>query len=270
MGCRMALDFDVMRSIPRLSILGSLLSMAVLVTPSDLTAQAVDESSSPLAQVADTSFRHDLHTDFGCLDCHAMQADHGALLVADVSDCRSCHHVRERDRGCAACHQEGELDDVVYPRDVTFDLSVRDEPQERDVAFSHEPHEETECVQCHVGDDPVLSPVDLDCGSCHEEHHVATLSGCMECHVDPGADVHTLDVHETCSGSGCHLDPPFEVSPPTRTGCLWCHEDMTDHEPDGQCVDCHLPVGGTNRWESATGPGPLAEISHRRYLHVPH
>lgn len=267
----MRLDYDPMRLILRLVLVGSLLgAMGVGVTPALAQVEDASSSASPLAQVADTSFRHDLHTDFGCLDCHAMQADHGALLVADVSDCRSCHHVRERDRGCAACHQAGELADVVYPRAFTLAISVLDEPVEREVGFAHEPHEERECVECHVGDDPVLSPAELDCGSCHEEHHLATASECMACHREAPEDAHPLNVHETCSGSGCHVDPPFEVPVPTRTGCLWCHEDMTDHEPDGECVDCHLSVGSLHASGSTlTSPARLPDVFAGTYLHVP-
>lgn len=223
------------------------------------------------AQVPDASFRHDLHTELGCLDCHAMQADHGALLVADVFDCRSCHHVRERDRGCAACHRTGELSDDVHSRTLTFDLSVLDEPVDRLLEFSHESHEERECAECHVGGDATLTPSDLDCASCHQEHHVATSSGCMECHRDPGGEVHTLEVHETCSGSGCHVAPPFDASPPTRTGCLWCHEAMTDHRPERRCVDCHFPVGGGQPAQAMSAdPGRLPVLLRSGYLHLPH
>jgi hypothetical protein len=56
--------------------------------------------------------------------------------------------------------------------------------------------------------------------------------------------------HVTCSGSGCHQDPPFDNGlPRTRAVCLVCHQDMKDHQPGRVCVDCHtLPSpGGAGR-----------------------
>ena len=235
-----------------------------------LPAQTSVPSSNSLTQVADTSFRHDMHEDFSCLDCHTMEVGHGTLLVVDVSDCRSCHHVRERDRGCEACHQAGELDDVVYPRDYTFDLTVLGGPVERRVDFAHALHVSRECAECHVGPGPALGSAVVDCGGCHEEHHRPTASGCMQCHRDPGAPAHTLEVHQTCSGSGCHVDPPFEVPPPTRTGCLWCHEDMRDHEAGEPCTDCHLAADESGEpSRSVLAPAPrLHGDFGARYLHL--
>lgn len=216
----------------------------VLVTsawPQGVGAGAIPFAPPP--QVVDTAFRHDRHTSFACQDCHAMQEGHGALLIEDVADCRSCHHVRQRvDRECAACHRAEELGNVVYPQERVVALSVRDGPEERDLRFSHAPHEGRECVECHVGG-PTLTVADLDCQACHEEHHVDTNPGCMSCHRDPPEDAHPLRVHETCTGSGCHTDGPIEVPPRTRVGCLWCHQDRVDHEPQGRCVDCHIVSG---------------------------
>lgn len=251
-----------------------IIRLVVLVLASALPGAAPTLAQSPsrsLAQVADTSFRHELHQEFTCLDCHRMRPDHGELLVADVSDCRSCHHVRVRDRGCDACHQAAELARTTVSRDFTFVLSVLEEPAERRVDFSHGVHASRECAECHGGPGPTLAPRVLDCGSCHAEHHRSTASGCMQCHRQPDEAAHTFDVHETCSGSGCHTDPPFAESPSTRTGCLWCHGEMIDHEPGQNCVDCHVLVG-VERPAAAAVPASdgLHEEFGVRYLHVPH
>jgi hypothetical protein len=194
-----------------------------------------------VTQVADSSFRHDRHEDFTCLDCHSMGAGHGALRVRDVTDCRGCHHVTERaNRPCSHCHEPEELGAIVYQRERVLPLSVADAPVRRRIDFSHAIHEEVECTACHA-DGPSLAVPDLDCGTCHEEHHVDTRSECMTCHRPAPPGAHPLEVHETCSGSGCHVDPPFEVPPRTRVACLWCHEDKADHHPEeASCVACHF------------------------------
>jgi hypothetical protein len=226
---------------------------AVTVRPPELaaavtaaTAAATLPTAPAPAQVADTAFRHDRHATLRCLDCHDMRVGHGALLVRSVADCRGCHHVPERvgmGRDCAACHQVQELRNVVYPQERVVTLSVRDAPDDRELRFSHAAHDERPCVACHM-DGPSLAVPSLDCQGCHEEHHSPSNPGCMGCHREPPEDAHTLQVHATCSGSGCHADPPFQAPPRTRVGCIWCHEDKVDHEPQGRCVDCHFVSRG--------------------------
>jgi hypothetical protein len=80
----------------------------------------------------------------------------------------------------------------------------------------------------------------LDCQSCHEQHHVSAISGCSECHQAPPSSAHPMVVHVTCSGSGCHQNSPVQATPRERTGCLWCHLEQTAHEPEEECVNCHL------------------------------
>lgn len=140
-------------------------------------------------------------------------------------------------RDCGACHEGADRDDV-YLLSRTFTPTVAEEPSIRELPFRHDAHEELECVGCHTGG-PSLSVPDLDCRSCHEEHHAAS-SDCSQCHRSPEPEAHEEAAHLTCSGAGCHEDVPIEGSPRTREGCLWCHAEMADHEPDRECVRCHL------------------------------
>lgn len=231
----------------------------LLGRPPWIGAETTVPIPSTLAQVADSTFRHDRHTEFSCVDCHAMQPSHGVRLIQSASDCRACHHVRERvDRECAACHSAAELRNVAYPVTRALTFSVRDDTLDRELPFSHAAHEERECVDCHTGG-PSLAVPDLDCRSCHDEHHVTSNPGCMSCHRKPPEDAHTLEVHRTCSGSGCHVDAPIET-PRTRVGCLWCHEDRVDHEPEGECVECHImsrqPLPSERSTQSTTRASP--------------
>ena len=195
---------------------------------------------TPTPQVADTAFRHNRHTAFTCTDCHTMQGGHGALRVRDVSDCRSCHHAQEQvDTGCATCHRSTELSNVVFVLNRMLTLSVREDVVDREVRFDHANHDERACTECHTAG-PTLAVPDLDCQGCHEEHHEVTNDGCMSCHEMPPKEAHTPEVHETCAGSGCHVEAPIEAPPRTRVGCLWCHEDRVDHEPQEEYIECHL------------------------------
>jgi hypothetical protein len=94
-------------------------------------------------------------------------------------------------------------------------------------------------VQCH-DDGPTLAVPDLDCQSCHEEHHSVSVTGCLSCHEEPPSEAHALVVHSTCSGAGCHETVPVGSAPRNRVGCLWCHQELTEHEPETECVSCHL------------------------------
>jgi len=216
------------------------LGFAVLGSPLALRAETGVLLTVQVAAVADTTFQHASHGDVVCMECHGMQSQHGTSLVEDVSDCRSCHHTEERvDDDCAECHLVDDMKEEVHTLQRTFVLSVNDDPSDRDLPFTHVAHEERECAECHA-EGPSLAVPDLDCQTCHEEHHEATVTGCMNCHEEPPDDAHTLELHETCSGSGCHVESPVENSPRTRVGCLWCHEEQADHEEEGDCATCHF------------------------------
>ena len=110
------------------------------------------------------------------MECHGMQSQHGTSLVEDVSDCRSCHHTEERvDDDCAECHLVDDMKEEIHIVQRTFVLTVTDDPSDRDLPFTHVAHEERECAECHA-EGPSLAVPDLDCQSCHEEHHEATVS----------------------------------------------------------------------------------------------
>ena len=118
----------------------------------------------------------------------------------------------------------------------------------RNVEFRHGDHEEADCATCH--EEGLQRPPDVgSCNTCHEEHHeAATEVNCISCHQEPLEDAHDVESHLGCTGSGCHTDPPLQVTPRTRNGCLACHQDLLDHEAPDECTDCHSlprPSGGS-------------------------
>ena len=201
---------------------------------------------------ADTvpSFSHDVHEAIQCTACHQMDAVHGASTVQTLQDCRSCHHTDEARRSCTACHQEGDEEwDRTYRMPRTFDLTVDVEDELREVSFRHPPHRDLACARCH-DDGPSLSVPELDCQSCHEDHHVQA-SDCWSCHVEPevGEEAHDRSVHVTCAGSGCHQDAPFQGPLLQRDGCLACHQEQVDHQEGRECARCHLmPPASFDEW----------------------
>ena len=86
-----------------------------------------------------------------------------------------------------------------------------------------------------------MSATQVDCVSCHEEHHEPEAS-CVSCHVTQADAPHGIEsAHVTCSGAGCHQDVPFEGLPRTRSVCTVCHQDQVDHRVEGgNCVECHV------------------------------
>jgi hypothetical protein len=180
-------------------------------------------------------FSHREHRDVECSDCHSSEESHGALVITSVRQCRECHHTGELAQSCGSCHSDQELLPRRYTVRETFQLSVSD-PDERQLAFSHAEHRDNACADCHR--QPLTLAVDRSCTSCHEDHHQPTVN-CIACHTTPVDTAHTAVVHLGCAGSGCHDPVPFQGVPRTRSLCLSCHQDLVDHEPQGNCVDCH-------------------------------
>ncbi len=185
-------------------------------------------------------FLHREHEAVSCTECHGTDVEHGVMTVRTARDCAQCHHDPGRGYECAECHSP----ERIYgerPVDARMTFTVRDEPAFRELPFNHERHEDLSCQECHTG--PVMMAVELECASCHDDHHRPEAE-CSQCHL-PADDAHGLDVHLTCYGSGCHAS---EVTRPewTRNVCLTCHTDQRDHEPGLSCEGCHrVPAVGT-------------------------
>jgi hypothetical protein len=70
---------------------------------------------------------------------------------------------------------------------------------------------------------------------------------CTNCHAPPPRNAHSLESHVTCTGSGCHESPPVGPEVRVRSACLTCHGDQVDHQPGGECAECHAlprPLAG--------------------------
>ncbi len=191
-------------------------------------------------------FQHADHRTVACTECHSSSDRHGAVKLQGIQDCRSCHHQGPTSNQCQNCHVPGSLNGTALSIDKEMDLSVAPQPIMRELPFDHGNHQRVECSTCHGSG--LQRPVDQTaCNSCHEDHHQATAQ-CTSCHVQPPASAHTATAHVGCTGSACHVTPPFQGVPRQRNACLVCHQAQQDHQPGRECVVCHvLPdvPGGT-------------------------
>jgi hypothetical protein len=197
---------------------------------------------------------HERHRAVECTACHSVRESHGALTVTSVRDCRACHHTQPVAANCVACHPAGDLRRASHPLRQTVRLSVG-APRERILPFSHAPHEEVSCASCHR--EPLTLRSTAACSDCHEEHHRPTAS-CIACHAAPPPNAHTAAVHLGCGGAGCHDPVPTPVRgvPRVRNLCLSCHQSLVDHEPGGNCADCHQLPRPTGQPAPAPAAGP--------------
>ncbi len=160
-----------------------------------------------------------------------------------VQDCRSCHHTAPVSRSCERCHQPQDAPADAFTTTGAMVLDVGTNDAARAFTFPHDRHATLGCASCHTEGLALAAPTDLDCQSCHQDHHTPE-SDCAACHnVAPITAHPPAEAHVTCSGAGCHVSVPFENVPRTRAFCLGCHQDMTEHEQNRPCAACHtLPA----------------------------
>jgi hypothetical protein len=179
---------------------------------------------------------HRQHEAVACTECHGRAGEHGVITVRTPWQCAQCHHDPARGYDCADCHPTQAIAPV---RNVatTMNLTVWDESRSRSLPFEHDTHGEFTCQECHTG--PVLLAVQKGCADCHDDHHRPGAE-CNQCHLPTEPGVHGLEVHLTCTSSGCHAGTAGERPTLTRSMCLTCHQEQLDHEPGLDCQKCHM------------------------------
>jgi hypothetical protein len=210
------------------------------------------ESETPAARPpqqqtpTDTAtFTHARHKALQCSSCHSSAETHGAVTISRPAGCRDCHHSTEQKATCTTCHKTPPpLDET-----VSVAMTVWTAPRDRTLSFAHERHTKLECRTCHTA--PGTLVAQASCVSCHGDHHYPTAT-CASCH--PAKPIATQrehprqTTHAGCSGAGCHRDAAVLALPATRSVCLVCHREQTNHKPGGDCGTCHLvtwqPNGG--------------------------
>jgi hypothetical protein len=183
------------------------------------------------------SFDHESHVLGGamaCAECHTSFDEHGETTLASASSCDNCHHPRIAPMNCAQCHPG--------PGGAPAETLVL---ESGDLSHSLHRDEGVECAACHEG--PTMSSAELDCQSCHVEHHEPETS-CLACHREGAMEDHDRTDHVTCTE--CHDPPADQFVQWTREICTSCHAELTDHQEDDPrgCEECHqiAPLGATD------------------------
>lgn len=199
---------------------------------------------------AEPVFDHDVQTDFllrgghrelACNDCHVEPV----FVVELENNCESCHRDDEPHAGslgsqCANCHTEVSWQDPVF-----FDHDLGSFPllglhADNDCGDCHASQEfgntGSDCVGCHVDDDPHSGNFDEQCESCHNpvgwdrwtfDHNTQTEFALTGAHVEVACD----DCHRTSLAS----------MQSTGGSCGSCHRssDAHDGEFGFDCGRCH-------------------------------
>jgi nitrate/TMAO reductase-like tetraheme cytochrome c subunit len=184
-------------------------------------------------------FEHTQHRGVECTACHQTTTTHGQITITTFNECRQCHHTGEAAPTCTRCHAPAELR-APYRIVQTVDLSVAP-PKTKRLPFDHSRHANEACSACHTNTID-QSAANVSCNSCHQKHHTPNAN-CRLCHETPRANAHNMRSHVTCAGSGCHSPAPFQGVPATRQLCLSCHQDLADHMPGRNCINCHTLPG---------------------------
>lgn len=202
----------------------------------DMMQAPVQRTARPGPAPGDTLvFSHSRHRTLECTRCHTSDAEHGAVTVQTFRECQACHHDPQAATvTCTRCHTRQEIRGEQHR--VAQRLTLTTGATSRQLPFAHARHETVECTRCHTRG-LTMSTADLDCASCHRDHHRPDAV-CSSCHTS-GEGAHTLAVHTGCGGSGCHQAVPFTQRPNTREFCLACHRDMRQHERGQVCTACH-------------------------------
>jgi hypothetical protein len=177
---------------------------------------------------------HATHVSMACTECHTAP-DAAADGRPAPAECNTCHHASDRIEECAHCHASPPAPARTVP--TRFTIADRPPGQPQPLSFDHVRHAALECRTCHTGGSTLA--VEQECASCHTDHHRPDAD-CGVCHASFPLEVHQVSAHRTCTGAGCHSTSNAIPSPLSRAVCLVCHRDQIDHEPGGECRECHL------------------------------
>lgn len=179
---------------------------------------------------------HATHGQTECVECHVPPAA-SADSRPTPAECSACHHAGDRRQACARCHTAPPAPLAVA---ATFTVADRPAGVERPLSFDHARHDAIPCRTCHTGG--VTLAVERTCASCHDDHH-RPAADCATCHAAFPLGTHEGTAHRGCDGAGCHRASPALAAPGPRNVCLVCHRAQVDHEPGGECRECHFLTG---------------------------
>ena len=185
-------------------------------------------------------FSHSNHKKLQCITCHDVKSKASTVTFKAPRGCLICHHQAPSKANCAACHDAARMQELQVRETIHIQTTAPKAPDRtREVAFSHEGHDQVTCLTCHTT--PVTlapSPAVMACQGCHDQHH-ETGNDCAACHRSTtNWDAHTRESHVDCVA--CHQGTTVSRLAPDRAFCLTCHDPKVDHQAGTECTVCHL------------------------------
>ena len=194
------------------------------------------------------------HSDFNpegqtglCRDCHRE-------IDLDVSLKKGYHgHESVRNKECVECHTDhkGRDADIVVFEELSFlhkqtDFELKGKHKTLSCNSCHEKDKQyrdapTDCVNCHIDDEPHKGLLGRDCKSCHNEEQWNEL----EHEFNHGqTDFPLRFKHADLECTVCHTENMSKALP---TQCVTCHvvNDVHGGRYGKRCQDCHTEIG----WE---------------------
>ena len=187
------------------------------------------------------TFPHQPHVQRGqmtCVECHTPFDQHGGTKITSSATCQACHHREERPRDCVTCHES--RGGTTGPTTVLLADGV---------SFPHATHQTAlpTCVACHTP--PSMSAGNIECISCHEQHH-ETARLCGTCHQSDGL----LEKHGGFAAI-IHAEAP---------PCATCHTEAEKIETWSwqTCTTCHVNKAAGHYEESVRSTSTGCETCH--------
>jgi hypothetical protein len=196
---------------------------------------------SPRVTTMARKFPHETHVALGmeCSTCHAMK--NGEALLPKKASCRTCHATASGGSDCMVCHATGE---TMRPASHTPGwVSFHGVEARVNQAACADCHTQTECQDCHAGDNvrPRVHPLNFEfdhalaargneatCSTCHEDR-----SFCSSCHATQNVlpENHSRVDWVLASGGRHAEEGLFDLE-----SCVACHEAGTGAPT---CAPCH-------------------------------
>jgi hypothetical protein len=239
-GLRPPVPFDTLKALQRTS---GPLDVEPRASHGKGDAPIVDPPSgapSP-SGVPSRPFSHKNHKKLTCIKCHDLKSQQSHLSFKAPRGCLLCHHEAPEQSDCATCHASARMDSLQFSETIHVQTTVLKAPERsRDVAFSHAPHSDVKCLECHTTTAATLAPSAkaAACQGCHDQHHDAGRD-CAVCHrAETSWEAHTRESHVGCAA--CHQETTISRLSPDRKFCLGCHDPRVDHNTATECTLCHL------------------------------
>ena len=183
---------------------------------------------------------HDSHAELHCSACHKVSAEPALPL-----SCGGCHvlddsHDGQMGEDCGTCHEQTE-----WHASIAFDHDLSEFPLTgmHAVAACGRCHDsnrfndaDTECVNCHTGDDVHQGALGSACDDCHtsNEWPVAVFDH------DTQTNFALDGAHTDLACGGCHRGLSADVADVPST-CGGCHQadDVHAGQFGLRCDECH-------------------------------